>query len=105
MWASQFSSSVSVQVYLDNDWRKCYLFDDESFEAEQCFEAFDVHSVMLENVDNDYFDLNHCNTQRYALLVRKCSRSPAVEPNFLHTRVTLTRLDGGLIVLYNDCQF
>ena len=67
----RFYLPVTVQFYLDNFLRKCYLVDNESFETELFFEAFDFHSVMLENANNSFLDLNHCNTQCYAFILRK----------------------------------
>jgi len=50
-----------VDVNLDNDWRIGYLVDDETFEAEEFFEAFNSQDAILENRNNEFFELNHCN--------------------------------------------
>jgi len=69
-----------VNVVLDNFGRICYLVDNKSFEAEEIFETCNLHGVTLESRYSDLFDLNHCNTQRYALLLLKLCRYHAVEP-------------------------
>ena len=64
--------AVSMDVDLDKFWGICYLVDDESFEAEKFFKAFDFHSVMLEYENNGVIDINHYNNQCYALHCPKC---------------------------------
>ena len=61
-----------MNVDLDKFRGICYLVDDESSEAEEVFEAFDFHSVMLEYENNGIIDINHCNNQCYALHRSKC---------------------------------
>ena len=43
-----FSSTVSVEVYLDNFLRIGYFVDGESSETEECFEALNSQDTMLE---------------------------------------------------------
>jgi len=50
-----------VRCDLDLFWGVCYLVDDESFESEEFFEAFNVHGAMLEKADKGLFDVTYCN--------------------------------------------
>ena len=63
---NHLSPSISVKIVLDNFWRKCYIVDDESFEAEEFFKTCNLHGATLECAYSDLFDLNHCDTKRYA---------------------------------------
>jgi hypothetical protein len=69
-----------VNVVLDNFERICYLADDESFEAEEIFETFNLHAVTLESRYSSFFVLNHCNDQRYALNFTNLIRNQAGKP-------------------------
>ena len=55
------SPLVSMNGRLDIFGRKCYLVDDETFETEEFVDAFNFHDAILENANNSFLALNHCN--------------------------------------------